>query len=383
MFWNKVKRLERARQQRDRLIRELEEVWSLMEDGMPGLETEMEPNLMEDGSQTSRKRKREASRAEEIMRLEEELNQVRISLEEWQLEAKDEMTGNKPNEEKDSLKIQEIIITKSPVKDMILKFEENLASNITDMKKSNSKSMVKSPIKLLIEKYGSMGLENESIKKYVQRDISESNTNGTYVSGAKPDNPVSNCRLKRDVMSCAKLTMGGSNLGMVGAGGNEHVMSCAKPSMGGSNPSMVEVSESEESMVSSAKPTAGGGNPSMEGVRKRKKVWGIKKNGLYGWRMVVVDNTTSNNIHKMKHKTQPPSIIKATSEKSQQSTFKKWLVTPKFNSGENGETSDIVEVSTSENNMKILEDIKSENIQSIGFNNPGQDGHFRVKPDED
>ena len=135
MFWNKVKRLERARQQRDRLIRELEEVWSLMEDEMPGLETELEPHLMEDGSQTSRKRKRETSREEEIMRLEEELNQVRTSLEEWKLDVKNVRAGSNNHEEKDSLKTPEITVTKSPVKDMILKFEEKLASNITDMKR--------------------------------------------------------------------------------------------------------------------------------------------------------------------------------------------------------------------------------------------------------
>ena len=376
MFWNKVKRLERARQQRDRLISELEEVWSLMEDGMPGLETELEPNLMEDGSQTSRKRKREASRAEEIMRLEEELNQVRISLEEWQLEAKDEMTGSKPNEEKDSLKIQEIIITKSPVKDMILKFEENLASNITDMKKSNSKIMVKSPIKLLIEKYGSMGLENESIKKYVQRDMSEGNTSGTYVSGAKPDNP--------DVMSCAKPTMGSMNIGLVGANGIEHEMSGAKPRMGNSNQSMMKVSERVESMMSSTKPTVGEGKPSLEGVKMKKKVWGIKKNGLYGWRMVVVDNKPSDNIHKTTHKTQPPSVIKTIPKKSQQQIFEKWLVTPRLSSRENGETSDSSEVSTPKNKVKIVENMKRhEHIHHIGFNNPGRAGHFRAKYDED
>ena len=38
-FQNKVRRLERARHQRDRLVRDLEEVWSFLEKEMPGLET--------------------------------------------------------------------------------------------------------------------------------------------------------------------------------------------------------------------------------------------------------------------------------------------------------------------------------------------------------
>ena len=69
IFLNKVKRLERARQQRNRLMRELEEVWSFLEDGLPGLETDLEPHSMEEGRSTSRKRKRETTSAEVIMRL--------------------------------------------------------------------------------------------------------------------------------------------------------------------------------------------------------------------------------------------------------------------------------------------------------------------------
>ena len=55
-------RLERARHQRNRLIRELEEVWSFLEDGMPGLEKDLEPHSMEEGRSTSRKGKRARSR---------------------------------------------------------------------------------------------------------------------------------------------------------------------------------------------------------------------------------------------------------------------------------------------------------------------------------
>jgi hypothetical protein len=55
-FQNKVKR-----HQRDRLLRELEEIWSFMEDGMPGLEADLESHSMEEGKSersTTRKRKR-------------------------------------------------------------------------------------------------------------------------------------------------------------------------------------------------------------------------------------------------------------------------------------------------------------------------------------
>ena len=137
MFWNKVKRLERASQQRDRLIRELEEVWSLMEDEMPGLETELEPHLMEDGSQTSRKRKRETSREEEIMRLEEELNQVRTSLEEWKLDVKNVRAGSNNHEEKDSLKTPEITVTKSPVYIYISSKNTQISSVLENTRQNN------------------------------------------------------------------------------------------------------------------------------------------------------------------------------------------------------------------------------------------------------
>ena len=54
-----------------------------------------------------------------------------------------------------------------------------------------------------------------------------------------------------------------------------------------------------------------------------------KKNGLYGWKMVVVDKPTSTNIHTKKHNIQPTSTQKPTSEsKPQQNNFEKWLVTP-------------------------------------------------------
>ena len=68
------------------MIRELEEGWSFLEDGMPGLETDLEPYSMEAGRPTSKKRKRAISREDEARRLEEELEDVRISMLELRVE---------------------------------------------------------------------------------------------------------------------------------------------------------------------------------------------------------------------------------------------------------------------------------------------------------
>ena len=86
-FMNKVKRLERARKQRNRIRRDLEEVWTFLEDGMPGLESE----LKEDENNSNynfRKRNRRHSGTDETVRLEEELELVRIRIEELQVEIK-------------------------------------------------------------------------------------------------------------------------------------------------------------------------------------------------------------------------------------------------------------------------------------------------------
>ena len=129
-------------------------------------------------------------------------------------------------------------------------------------------------------------------------------------------------------------------------------MSCAKPD----DPVSSSQLESDLHVVSCAKPTVGGNKPSMVGVKKKKKVWGVKKNGLYGWKMVVVDKRTSPNIHTKKHNIQPTSNQKATPEtKPQQNNFEKWLVTPKLNVGGGGHISDSCEVSTSKSITKILE----------------------------
>ena len=123
----------------------------------------------------------------------------------------------------------------------------------------------------------------------------------------------------------------------------------------------------------------GGNKPSMVGVKKKKKVWEVKKKG---WKMVEVDKPTSTNIHTKKHNIQPTSTQKPTSEsKHQQTNFKKWLVTPKLNVGGGGQISDIREVSSSE----ILEKESSQNIHIDynGFNNPGPDGQYPAKTDGD
>ena len=86
------------------------------------------------------------------------------------------MPGNEVDNVKDSLKIPTVVISPSPVKDMILKFEESLVFNISEVKKTYARQILKSPVKLLIEKYVSMKLENESTKniiKYVQHDETE------------------------------------------------------------------------------------------------------------------------------------------------------------------------------------------------------------------
>ena len=114
MYQNKVKRLERAKHQRDRLMRELEEVWSFLEDGMPGQELDLESNTMEEGRSTSKKRKRAESREDEIRRLEDEMKQDRLSVDELRMEIKEEDVT------KDSLKIPAVKVEKSPIKDIYL-----------------------------------------------------------------------------------------------------------------------------------------------------------------------------------------------------------------------------------------------------------------------
>ena len=67
------------------------------------------------------------------------------------------------------------------------------------------------------------------------------------------------------------------------------------------------------------------------GGKMKKKEWGVKKNGLYGWKMVVVDKPTSTNIHTQKLNTQPTSNLEVDSKSQQKILCKKLLVTPKQN----------------------------------------------------
>jgi hypothetical protein len=62
-------RLTNGKQQMDRLLGELEEVWSFLEDGMPGMETDLEPYSMKErrtSTSTSTKRKRRLTKGEKI-----------------------------------------------------------------------------------------------------------------------------------------------------------------------------------------------------------------------------------------------------------------------------------------------------------------------------
>jgi hypothetical protein len=64
----------------------------------------------------------------------------------------------------------------------------------------------------------------------------------------------------------------------------------------------------------------------------KKKVWGVKKNDLYGWTVVLVNKQTSENIHTKKTNAQPTSNQELKSN-PQQTNFKNWLVTPKQKEG--------------------------------------------------
>ena len=286
----------------------------------------MEPHSMEEGRSTSRKRRKETTRAEEIMRLEDELELVRHSMEELEVEIKNEkVSGSEKDAEKDSLRIPAVDIEVSPVRNIISNFEESLVISLSDAKKTDAKKLGKSTLKLLIDKYENMRVENETA----------SLLNEKCVFDEKCDNGQS----EADV--------------------------CVMP------------------VVSSAKPTEGGNKSSMMGGKMKKKVWVVKKNGLYGWKMVVVDKPTSTNIHTQKINTQPTSKPKVDSKSQQNILLRKWLVTPKRNEGGGGPESDICEVLTSENTDKITEKESLENFHTDGFNHPRPDSQHTAKTDGD
>ena len=64
----------------------------------------------------------------------------------------------------------------------------------------------------------------------------------------------------------------------------------------------------------------------------KKKVWGVKKNGLYGWKVVVVNKQPSENIQ-TKIIIAQPTANQELKVNPQQCNFKNWLVTPKQKEG--------------------------------------------------
>ena len=108
----------------------------------------------------------------------------------------------------------------------------------------------------------------------------------------------------------------------------------------------------------------------------------MKKNGLYGWKMVVEDPPTSTNIHKKKINAQPTSTQKLDSN-SQQNIFEKWLVSlkPKMEGG--GLESDNFGVFISANSTKIIKNNSYKNIRTSVFNNTEPDDKYPTKTDQD
>ena len=104
-----------------------------------------------------------------------------------------------------------------------------------------------------------------------------------------------------------------------------------------------------------------------------------KKNGLYDWKMVVVDQRTSTNIHTQNIHTQPNSTSKLISIPQQNIYFKNWLVAPNRKVGGDGLKSYILEVNTSANSAKIGKNNSFENIHTCGFNKPGPEGKSPAK----
>ena len=166
---------------------------------------------------------------------------------------------------------------------MVVMFEElNVEVKTVD---EGAVEFEKSPLRILIAKYEKMKVENESTIKFghIEADRSRAEPKcGTDVSGAKP--------------KCANPS--GRPV-------------CVVPVKGGS------------------KPVQAGAKPSQSVAKVKKKVWGKKKNGLFGWKMVVMDENKHQNIH-TQNNTQSTSTQNLKSV-SQQTNFKKWLVMPKQN----------------------------------------------------
>ena len=151
---------------------------------------------------------------------------------------------------------------------------------------------------------------------------------------------------KSDVQCVQSVQSIGTECGPSGAD-----VSCAKPDINIASSQLV----SDVSVLSCAKPTGNGSAASMVVSKVKKKVWGVKKNGLYDWKMVVVDQRTSTNIHTQNIHTQPNSTSKLISIPQQNIYFKNWLVAPNRKVGGDGLKSYILEVNTSANSAKIGE----------------------------
>jgi hypothetical protein len=216
-------------------------------------------------------------------------------------------------------------------------FEEKLVVKVPSVEICENHTAIKfekSPLKILIDKYENMRVENESVTILNEKCVNEKRDNSEYgqseadVKGAKPNGSV-----------------------------------CVMPG------------------VSSAKPMEDVVKPSQAVGKVKKKVWGEKKNGLFGWKMVKVNKQPSSNIHTIKKtNAQPTSTLKDDS-KSQQTIFKKWLGTEKRNVGVGGPKSDICVASISENTTKIMKKESLENIHPYGFNYPRPDSQYPAKTD--
>jgi hypothetical protein len=143
----------------------------------------------------------------------------------------------------------------------------------------------KSIIKILIKKYENLKVENESSNysvQGVQNMGTECGPSGVYESCAKPEDNATNNLLLNSVP-----------------------------------------------VVSNAKPAFKGHVSRMASMKGKKKVWGVKSNVLYGWKMVVVDQIRSENIHTQNINPQPTATSKLKPIPQQNILLKNWLVLPK------------------------------------------------------
>ena len=135
-------------------------------------------------------------------------------------------------------------------------------------------------------------------------------------------------------------------------------MSSAKPDCGNSSNHLMCAMP----VMSSAKPVEKVAKPSQTLGKIRKRVWGVKKNGLFGWKMIVGDKPPSNNISTNKKNITQPTSIQKFEPNPQQNSVKNL---PKSKKG-----GGVIESGL-------------ENIHSYGFNNPRPDSNYPAKTDQD